>query len=145
MAQSVERPTLAQLMISWFVGSSPIGACFRFCISLSLCPSPTHAVSLSRINKYYIFFLEKKRGTWVVQSVERLTLGFCSGYDPRIVGSSPVLGSCAERGAALRLSLSPSAPLPCSCALFLNKIIKIFRFQSHWLSFTYISVLTGHM
>ena len=27
-------------------GSEP-GACFRFCVSLSLCPSPTHAQSLS--------------------------------------------------------------------------------------------------
>ena len=26
-------------------------ACFRFCVSLSLCPSPTHALSLSFKNK----------------------------------------------------------------------------------------------
>ena len=33
-------------------GSEP-GACFRFCVSLSLCPSPVHALSLSvpKINK----------------------------------------------------------------------------------------------
>ena len=34
-------------------GSKP-GACFQFCVSLSLCPSPTHTLSLSpsRINKH---------------------------------------------------------------------------------------------
>ena len=30
----------------WADGSEP-GACFRFCVSLSLCPSPTHALSPS--------------------------------------------------------------------------------------------------
>ena len=30
----------------WADGSEP-GACFRFCVSLSLCPSPIHALSLS--------------------------------------------------------------------------------------------------
>ena len=30
----------------WANGSEP-GACFRFCVSLSLCPSPVHALSLS--------------------------------------------------------------------------------------------------
>ena len=35
----------------WADGSEP-GACFRFCVSLSLCPSPVHALSLCpKINK----------------------------------------------------------------------------------------------
>ena len=36
----------------WADGSEP-GACVRFCVSLSLCPSPVHALSLSvpKINK----------------------------------------------------------------------------------------------
>ena len=36
----------------WADGSEP-GACFRFCVSLSLCPSPVHALSLAvpKINK----------------------------------------------------------------------------------------------
>ena len=36
----------------WADGSEP-GACFRFCVSPSLCPSPVHALSLSvpKINK----------------------------------------------------------------------------------------------
>lgn len=32
------------------------------------------------------------RGAWVVQSVKYGTLGLCSGYDLRVVRSSPVLG-----------------------------------------------------
>ena len=58
VAQSVERPTSAQVMISQFVGSSPAsgsvlmacsepGACFGFCVSFSRCPSPAHALSHS--------------------------------------------------------------------------------------------------
>ena len=57
VAQLVERPASAQVMISQFVGSSPVsgsvltaqpGACFGFCVSLSLCPSPAHTLSLSQ-------------------------------------------------------------------------------------------------
>ena len=32
-------------------------------------------------------------GAWVAQSVEHLTLDFGSGCDPRVVGSSPALGT----------------------------------------------------
>ena len=65
MAQSVKPPTLAQVMISRSVSSSPVsgcadssepGACFGFCVSLSLCLSPARALSLllSKINNIYI-------------------------------------------------------------------------------------------
>ena len=65
VAQSVERPTSAQVMISQFVGSSPTSGCMltaqslepawdSVSLSLSLCPSPTHtlshSLSLSKIN-----------------------------------------------------------------------------------------------
>ena len=62
VAQSVKRPTSARSRSRgpefeprvglWADGSEP-GACFRFCVSLSLCPSPVHALSLSvpKINK----------------------------------------------------------------------------------------------
>ena len=58
VAQSIEHLTSAQIMNSRFVSSSPTlgsvltarsleaGACFRFCVSLSLCPSPTCTLSL---------------------------------------------------------------------------------------------------
>ena len=41
-------------------GSSEPGACFRFCVSLSLCPSPPHTVSicLLKINKCYFLNLK---------------------------------------------------------------------------------------
>ena len=59
-AQSDKCPTLAQVLnshelavcefkpcISLCAESSEAGACFRFCVSLSLCPFPAHALSLS--------------------------------------------------------------------------------------------------
>ena len=62
VARSVERRTSAQVMIPPFPGLSPesgsmltaqslAGACFRFYVSFSLCPSPAHTVSLSKIIK----------------------------------------------------------------------------------------------
>ena len=54
VAQSVKRMTSAQVMISWFVGSSPTLGSVLIAqslepafdsVSLSLCLSPTHAVS----------------------------------------------------------------------------------------------------
>ena len=66
VAPKVKRPTLAQVMISWFVSSlvvhgfeprlrlcvdsSEPGACFGFFVSQCLCPSPARSLSLSRIN-----------------------------------------------------------------------------------------------
>ena len=49
----------------WADGSEP-GACFRFCVSLSLCPSPVHALSLSvpKINKCWKKKLKKKQKTY---------------------------------------------------------------------------------
>ena len=57
VARSVEHPTLAQVMISRFVSLSPaLGSaltaqslqCALDSVSLSLCPSPAHALSLSQ-------------------------------------------------------------------------------------------------
>ena len=61
VAQSVERPTSPQVMISRFMGSSPVSGSVLTAQSLqpaldsvspSLCPSPAHTmcVSLSKIN-----------------------------------------------------------------------------------------------
>ena len=36
---------------------------------------------------------KRRRGAWVAQSVEHLTLDLGSGHDPKVVGSSPVSGS----------------------------------------------------
>ena len=62
VAQSVKRPTSAQVMISWFMSWSPASgsvltaqslepALDSVSSSLSLCPSPTRALSLSLKNK----------------------------------------------------------------------------------------------
>uniref|UniRef100_A0ABI7VV48 40S ribosomal protein S15a n=1 Tax=Felis catus TaxID=9685 RepID=A0ABI7VV48_FELCA len=53
---------LTVMMKLWADGSEP-GACFRFCVSLSLCPSPVHALSLSvpKINKNVEKKLKKKK------------------------------------------------------------------------------------
>ncbi len=62
VAQSVERPTSAQVTISRSVSSSPASGSGLMAqslepasdsVSLSLCPSPVHALSLSvpKINK----------------------------------------------------------------------------------------------
>ena len=63
VAQLAKHLISAQVTISWLVSWSPAdglcadsseaGARFRFCVSLFLCPSPTHALSLSlsKINK----------------------------------------------------------------------------------------------
>ena len=60
VAQSVERPTSAQVMISQFVGSSlTTGSVLTArrlepasdCVSLSLCPSPARSLSLSLSQK----------------------------------------------------------------------------------------------
>ena len=72
MAQSVERLTSAQVMISQSVSSSPVSGSGLMArslepvsdsVSLSLCPSPIHALSLSvpEINKKTLkkkFFLK---------------------------------------------------------------------------------------
>ena len=62
VAQSVEPPTSAQVMISQFEGLSPVSDSVLTetvprlelaldSVSLSLCPSPAHALSLSPKNK----------------------------------------------------------------------------------------------
>ena len=71
VAQSVNRPTLAQVMVSWLLSSSPAsGSVLRAqsleppdSVSISLCPSPAHAFSLSKINKTLKkIFLNKGKG-----------------------------------------------------------------------------------
>ena len=62
VAESVEHPTSAQVMILGFMSSSPLsGSALTaqslepvsdgVCVCLSLCPSPTHALSLSLSQK----------------------------------------------------------------------------------------------
>ena len=60
VAQLVEHPTLVWVMILGFLISSPVPAVLTAerlepassSVALSLCPSPTHTPSLSKINKH---------------------------------------------------------------------------------------------
>jgi len=68
-----------------------------------------------------------ERGAWLAQSVKRLTLGFGSGHDLRVVGLSLTMGSVLSGESA-----EDSFPLPLppcsymlSCSLsFSNKSLK---------------------
>ena len=98
MAQSVEHPSLAQVMVSWFVGSSPASgsvltaqspepASDPVSPSLSLplpCPCAV-SFSLSKINEH-LKKETKQWGAWLAQSAEHGTL------DLRAVSLSPTLG-----------------------------------------------------
>ena len=66
VVQSIEHPTLAQVMISWFVGSSPASgsvlpaqslepASDSVSSSLSLCPSPIYALSLKNLSNFDVY------------------------------------------------------------------------------------------
>ena len=64
VAQSVKCLTLVQVMISLVVSLSPAlepGAYFTFCVSLSLCPSPTCTLFLFLKNKQTLKKTFKKR------------------------------------------------------------------------------------
>ena len=85
--------------------SSEPGPCFRFCVSLSLCSSPAHALSLSlsKISKYF-FKIKKKK---------YLTLDFGSGHDPAVIEIEPHVRLCADSRSLfgiLSLLLSLSFP-----------------------------------
>ena len=57
------------------------------------------------------------RGTWVAQSIERLTLDFGSGHDLMVREFEPPVRLRAGSTVCLGLSLSPSLPLSLSLSL----------------------------
>ena len=59
------------------------------------------------------------RGTWMAQSLEHPTLDFDSGHFPRVMGSSPGLGSALSVESAY-----DSLPLPLSPACSLSPSLK---------------------
>ena len=69
------------------------------------------------------FKTSRDRGSWVVQSVKRLTLEFGLGHDLMICGIEPHIGFCADsmQPAWDPLSLSLSLPLLCLLPLKINK------------------------
>ena len=118
MAQSVEHPTSAQVMILWFVGSSPTSGSGLTAqslepasdsVCLSLPPSPlVLSLSLSLSLKKYINLW----GAWVAQSVKRLTSAQVTIL--RSVSSSPTSGSglMAQSLETVSDSVSPSLSAP---------------------------------
>ena len=119
VAQSVEHPTSAQVTILKFSSSSPeFGSLLSepasdlLSPSLSLCPSPTHRVSL-KINKL--------RGAWVVQSIEHPTSA--QVMISQFVGLEPHVGLCAdssEPGACFGFCFSRSLCLSLTHVLSLS-------------------------
>ena len=122
MAQSVKRPTLAQIMISQSVSSSPELSSVLTAQSLdpaldsvspSLSAPPLLTLSLSKINILW--------GAWVAQSVERPTLAqvMISQSVRLSLTLSSVLTAQSLEPASDSVSPSLSLPLPCSCSVSL--------------------------
>ena len=65
----------------WADGSEP-GACFQFCVSLSLCPSPVHALSLS-VSKINVKKKLKKKKFRLVLRVKPSFI-LCTGNIPKV-------------------------------------------------------------
>ena len=76
--------------------SSEPGAYFGFCVFLSLCPSPIHALSLSL--KKTTTKTHKKIGgcSWMAQLVKHLTLDLGSGCDFLVREIKLHTGFCAD-------------------------------------------------
>ena len=123
MAQSVKRPTSAQVMISRSVGSSPASGSVltaqslepvsdSVSPSLSACPLLTLCISLSlslsKVNKT----LKRIRGAWVAQSVKHPTSA--QVMISRSVSLSPASGSVltAQSLEPVSDSVSPSLSDP---------------------------------
>ena len=126
VVQSVERPTLdlgSGHDLTVHEIEPQVGAYLRFSLSLSLCPSPAHAFSLSQKKKIIIIIM---RGAWVAQSVKHPTSA--QVMLSQSVSSSPASGSVLTARSLFRilcLPLSLTRPRSCSVCLCLkNKHLK---------------------
>ena len=132
MAQSVERQTWAQVMISRLVGSSPTSGSVRTARSLepasdsvssSLSAPPLLSLSLSKISKH----LKKKTGEGHLGGSVDQASDFGSGHDLTACGFEPHIGLCADSsepgacfGSCVSLSLCAS-PARALCLSLKNK------------------------
>ena len=124
VAQSVKRPTLAQIMISQLVSSSPMPGSVQTAqtlepvldsVSPSLCPFPTHALSLSASQKWINVW-----GAWVAQLVKRPTSARSRFRGPWVRAPLRALGWWLGAWSLfLILCLPLSLPLPRSCSVSL--------------------------
>ena len=82
MVQSVKCPTSAQVTVSRFMGSSPSSGSVLTAqslepasdsVSLALCPSPTHALSLSKINvkkkSFYVYSTDMRGPNYLLHVI----------------------------------------------------------------------------
>ena len=80
--------------------------------------------------KVYLLEFTQSWGTWVAQSVKRLTLDFSSRHDLTVPEFEPCIRLCADSMEPAWDSLSPSFSAPLLLVLFLslsqNKYIKDF-------------------
>ena len=130
MVQSVKCLTSAQVSMSRFEGLIPVvrpyadssepGACFRFCVSLSLYFYPLmFCLSLPIKNKHF-------RGAWVAQSVKQPTSA--QVMISRSMALSPTSGSvltAQSLGPASDSVVFPSLCPSRACALILSLSLKI--------------------
>ena len=96
VAQSVERLTSAQVVISQSVSSSPaLGSVLTarawsllqiLCLPLSL-PLPAHALSLSLRNKYFLKFKRQKRKNGSLELLEEMRWGLRGTGHQQCLGS----------------------------------------------------------
>ena len=136
---SVQSLILAQVMISPFMGSSPMSVSvltaqsllgiLSLPLSLPLPCSLSLSLSLKinkLKNKIKFGHLGSSGGPWVVQSVKHLTLGFSSDRDLTVRGFEPGIRLCT--GSAVPawnpLSLSLSAPPLLTLSVSFSKINK---------------------
>ena len=112
----VKCPTSAQVMISWFTGSSPESGSVLMAQSLqpasdSVSPSLSAPPLPPKIKHLKTIFLTKisYRGAWVAQSVKLPTLDFGSGHDLMVCGFELHVGLCVG-------SVEPAWDSLCLCA-----------------------------
>ena len=106
----------------------PAIVCLSFLLrssSLHLIPHWTFPLSCPGSTSRYNIFKTKFRGTWVAQSIKRLTSA--QVMISQFVSSSPASGSVLTaqslEPASHSVSPSLSLPLPCSCCVFLSQKI----------------------
>lgn len=82
-----------------------------YCTVMSGCQVSLRTPVVAQLENTLKYKIPRNWGACVVQLVPRQTLGFGSGHDLRLVGSSPAARSESAR---VSLSLSPPPPLTCS-------------------------------
>ena len=143
-SQSVEQPTLAQVMISRSMSSSPVSGSVLTARSLDPASDPVPpslsvppplmlCLSLPKINtqkklkKHTHTHTHDIWGTWMAQLVRQPTLDLGSGHDLAVGETEPRLGLCPGSTEPASDSLSP---LPSLCPASPNRTVTVCLCQS---------------